>query len=169
MSASLSCINAYGVLVFPDAPSTSDTTDPITYESLDLSSASILEIDIRSPTEFDTITWTGTGDGKLELGGTLLIDWVDDGSGSEYIPAPGTTFEIFTFNELIGTFDEICFDPAFPSGTEATFNYSNGTLAVVPEPSAFLYIALVVAMANGPRIVVSRFGPRSSDRSSHGV
>ena len=136
LSAALSCIDAHGVLVFPDVPSSTDTTESITYESLDLSSASILEIDIRSPTDFDSITWNLTGDGKLELGGTLLIDWVDDGTGSDYVPAPGTSFQIFTFNELIGTFDEICFDPALPGGAEATFNYSTGTLSVVPEPSA---------------------------------
>lgn len=169
VSAALSCIDAHGMLVFPDIPSPTNTTESITYESLDLSSAKILEIDIRSPTDFDSITWNLMGDGKLELGGTLLIDWVDDGSGSDYVPAPGTSFQIFTFNELIGTFDDICFHPPLPGGMEATFDYTTGTLSAVPEPSAFLCIALVAALASGRRFLVSRFSAEFRKRPSHGV
>ena len=93
---------------------------------------------------YDQLT-LGTG-GALTLDGTLIIDLIND-----FIPLVGQTFQVFDFQpgQISGSFDEIVFADALPSGTsfDTSSLLTNGKVAVVPEPSSALLLLGGLALA----------------------
>jgi hypothetical protein len=96
-----------------------------------------IEIEISSLASFDKLVV----DNQFTAGGTLQILFTGDTPF-----ANGQSFDILDWNSITGTFASVQL-PALPSSLAWNISslYSNGTISVVPEPSAAMLMGLALA------------------------
>jgi hypothetical protein len=101
---------------------------------LTLESTSVLVMKLESTSSFDEIVVSG----QLTLGGTLTVT-----NTTGFVLAEGDSFKIFTFGSSAGSLAATNLPPLESSLAWDTSQLSvNGTITVIPEPSALALVAL---------------------------
>jgi hypothetical protein len=140
----------HGDLCNSGALALSSTTSTLTLDG-NLTNSGTLALDIASLSSCDKLRISGT----LTAGGTIAVALRGD-----YQPAPGDSFDLLdcgTFADLGYTFDFSAASLAAGYSWDTASFATNGTIAVVPEPStvlllAFASLALIRWTCKGRRI-----------------
>jgi hypothetical protein len=110
----------------------------VTYDGslyLGPTSQTVMELGgLKSGSQYDKVDVTGS----LYLGGQLTIALYNG-----FTPLPGESFDLFDASTTNGAFSSL-FLPQLPNGMhwDTSNLYTNGTVAVVPEPSTFVLLML---------------------------